>query len=93
MSWTVFDYTNAKQGIFWLLVKSQEIDVDVDNDGQLVGVDTGEIRTHAVLARVETDDEGHPQFFPVDQWQFGRIDETDHVTHFAEVAAPTLPGQ
>lgn len=90
-NWKPFNYADYESGLFWLLVESQEVDIDADDDGRTVGRYTGEMTRAAVLAMVEEGDEGMPYFDPVDRENAQRIDQDCTVTHFAKVVAPALP--
>ncbi|MFQ2235010.1 hypothetical protein ACK32R_04765 [Aeromonas dhakensis] len=89
--WEPFNYSDFEGGLCWLLVESQDVDIDADDDGRAVGRYTGDVLRSVVLARVEQDHDGQPYFDAVDAENFGRISEDDVVTHFAHVVAPAIP--
>lgn len=90
MFWKPFDYKNFECGLFWLRVETTEYDIDTGGDGRTSGEPTGEVSVTAVMARVEEDSDGSPYFEQVDE-QYGKMIESDRVTHVMRVSAPELP--
>ena len=90
MDWEPFDYSDFESGLFWLLVESPDVDIDIDNDGRTVGHYTGEVNRYVVLAMVEEGDYGMPEFEPAFRENVGKLDWECRVTHFANVVAPAI---
>ena len=90
MFWKPFDYKNFECGLFWLRVETPEYDIDTSDDGRTEGEPTGNVSVTAVLARVEEESDGSPYFEQVDEI-YGKVSESERVTHVMLVSAPELP--
>lgn len=89
--WKPFNYAHYDCGLFWILVESQNINTETNDDGRTVGLYTEEVTRVVVLAMVEEGDRGMPYFDPIDYENTQVIDQDCTVTHFAKVVAPVLP--
>lgn len=86
--WQPFSYHSFTHDMYWLRAVSPDMDVDMDDDGSLVGAHTGleDIAYH--LSWVTKGDDALPEFDAVDSANFGSVSDDGMVTHFAPVVAP-----
>lgn len=89
--WIGFDADNPPpEGAYWVLVNYPEYDGDVDNDGRMVGMATGEVIRHVALARFNGVQDSGPEFEAVDHYLFGGIPDEGWITHYCAVTPPYI---
>lgn len=95
--WQPFKHeTPPGSGLYWLAGTRVVWDVDVDDYGRTVGSPTNELESFVALAWLDSglDIEGRPVFdlTPVDDYNLGKVDECDSITHFLPCSVPSVPG-
>ncbi len=92
MCFKQFDFKNPPEdGLYWVVCRSLEWDVDAGDDGQTVGVPTGEMTQSTVLTWIATNTDGVVEFDAVEPMVYGRVAEDDVVIFYAAVEPPEAP--
>jgi hypothetical protein len=85
-AWPKFNYEDFTPGLYWLRTESPEFDGDLSSDGQVHGIATGGTVVERVLAYVEKDSEGRPEFHSLED----DIPDDACITHGIRVNIPDL---
>lgn len=91
IDFTPFDYANPPEpGTYWVILRRQIMDGDVDDYGRTVAWPTGEVEQIVSLVEIEVYDDDEVAIHPL-QFEMNSHDEADVILYYAPFTLPRPP--